>query len=85
MQQIMDGNGRLAQGKDETRKIWKEYLEDLYIIDTQEEVAVHMCGFDGIQRGNYLEESQLEELRLRCKWASSRMERLLERVRSQEK
>ena len=22
-------------------------------IDTQEQVAVHMCGFDGIQRGNY--------------------------------
>ena len=29
------------------------YLEDLLNIDTQEEVAVHMCGFDGVQRGNY--------------------------------
>ena len=37
----------------EVRKIWKEYFEDLYYIDTQEEVAVHMCGFDGIQRDNY--------------------------------
>ena len=35
------------------RKIWKEYFEDLYDIDTQEDVAIHMCGFDGIQRGNY--------------------------------
>ena len=50
---IKDGNGRLAQGEDEMRKIWKEYFEDLYNIDTQEEVAVHMCGFDGIRRGNY--------------------------------
>ena len=50
---IKDGNGRLAQGEDEVRKIWKEYFEDLYNIDTQEEVAVHMCGFDVIRRGNY--------------------------------
>ena len=27
---IKDGNGRLAQGEDEMRKIWKEYFEDLY-------------------------------------------------------
>ena len=34
-------------------KIWKEYFEDLYNKDTQEQVSVHMCGFDGIQRGIY--------------------------------
>ena len=62
---IKDGSVRLAQGEDEMRKIWKGYFEDLYNIDTQKEAAVHMCGFDGIWRGNYLEESQLEELRLR--------------------
>ena len=50
---IKNGNGRLVQGEDEARKIWKEYFEDLYNIDTQEEIAVHMCGFDGIRRGNY--------------------------------
>ena len=50
---IKDGNLKLAQGEDEVRKIWKEYFEDLYNIDTQEEDAVHMCGFDMIQRGNY--------------------------------
>ena len=33
--------------------IWKEYFEDLYNIDTQKQVAVHMCGFDGFRRGNY--------------------------------
>ena len=50
------GNGRLAQGEDEVRKIWKEYFEYLYIIDTQEQAAVHICGFDGVQIGNYLGE-----------------------------
>ena len=35
------------------QRIWKEYFEDLYNIDTQEQVAVHMCGFDKVLRGNY--------------------------------
>ena len=43
----------MALGEDEVQKIWKNYFEDLYNIDTQEQVAVHMCGFDGVQRGNY--------------------------------
>ena len=30
-----------------------KYFEDLYNIDTQEQVVVQMCGFDGIQGGNY--------------------------------
>ena len=30
-----------------------DYLEDLYNIDNQEQVAIHMYGFDGVQRGNY--------------------------------
>ena len=47
---IKDGNRRLAQGKDEARKVWKEYFEDLYNIDTQKQVGVHVCGFDGIRR-----------------------------------
>ena len=46
-------NGRLAQGEDEWRRIWKEYFEDLYNTDTQEEVAVYMCGFGGTRRSNY--------------------------------
>ena len=29
-------NRRLVHGEDEVRKIWKEYSEDLYNIDTQE-------------------------------------------------
>ena len=62
---IKDGSERLAQGEDEVRNIWKEYFEHPYNIDTQEQMAVHMSGFDGIQRGNYLEENLLEEMRLR--------------------
>ena len=50
---IKDENGRLAQGEDEVRKVWKEYFEDMYNIDTQEVVAVDMCGFDRIRRGSY--------------------------------
>ena len=50
----------MAQGEDEVRKIWKEYFEDLYNIDTLKEVAVHMCGFDGIRRGNYFGREKIE-------------------------
>ena len=50
---IKDGNGRLALEEAEVQRIWKEYYEDLYNINTQEQVAVYMCGFDGVQRGNY--------------------------------
>ena len=35
------------------RRVWKKYFKDLYNVDTQEEVGVHMCGYDGIRRGNY--------------------------------
>ena len=35
---IKDVRERLAQGEDEVRKIWKEYFEDLYNVDTQEQV-----------------------------------------------
>ena len=50
---IMDRNRRSAQGEDGVQRIWKEYFEQLYNIDTQVQVAVQMCGFDGIRRDNY--------------------------------
>ena len=50
---IKDGNGRLAQAEDEVQRIWKEYFQVLYNIDIQEKVAVYMCNFDKIRRGNY--------------------------------
>ena len=49
---MKDGNGRSAHGED-VQRIWKKYFKDLYNIDTQEQVAVHMCDFDKNQRGNY--------------------------------
>ena len=33
--------------------IWKDYFEGIYNVDTQEEVAVHICGFDGVHRSDY--------------------------------
>ena len=32
----------------------KDYFEDLYNINTQEQVSVHICSFNGVQRGNYV-------------------------------
>ena len=52
---IKDGNGSLVLGEDKVRRIWKDYFEDLYNVDIQEQVAVNTCGFDVIQRGNYIE------------------------------
>ena len=39
---VKDGKGRLTLGEDEVRSIFNAYFEDLYNIDTQEKVAVHM-------------------------------------------
>ena len=50
---IKDGNGMLALEETEVHRIWKGYCEYLYNIDTQEQVAVHLCAFDGVWRGNY--------------------------------
>ena len=50
---IKNGNGRLAQGENEVRRILEKYFEYFYNIDTQEQVAVHMCSSNGIWRYNY--------------------------------
>ena len=47
------------------QRIWKENFEDMYNIETQEQVAVHMCDFDGFGEVTASEENPLEELRLR--------------------
>ena len=54
---IKGGNGRLAVGEDEVLRTWKGYFEAH--IGTQEQVAVHMYGFDGVQRGNYYREEPI--------------------------
>ena len=37
---IKDTNRRLVVGEDEVRRIWRDYFEDLYNINTEEQVAV---------------------------------------------
>ena len=63
----MDGRWRIPTEKrmEMGAWYWREYYEDLYNIDTQEQVAVHMCGFDGVRRATTSEESRLGEWRLR--------------------
>ena len=64
---VKDENGRLAQGEDEARKIWKEYFEDLYNIDLYSGTGCipHMWLLMGFGEVTTSEERQLEELRLR--------------------
>ena len=50
---VKDGNRRLVLEQAEVQRIWNGFYENLYNIDTQEQVAVNMCGFDGVPRGNY--------------------------------
>ena len=45
---IKDGNLRLALEEVEVRRIWKEHFEDICNIDTQEQAAVHTCGFNEV-------------------------------------
>ena len=56
---IKDRNGRLALGEEEVRRIWKEYFEDLYDTDTQEQVAVLMYDIMVIIEITTSEESRL--------------------------
>ena len=51
--------GRLAVGKEEVPRTWKEYFEDLYNMDIGEQVAIHMCVFDQVQRGKYFGGEQI--------------------------
>ena len=60
-----DGNGRSTLEGVEMQRILKEYFEDLYNIDTQEQVAVHMCGFEGFRRDNCFGGDPLGEPKLR--------------------
>ena len=46
MQQIKVWKWEVSTGEGRSERYLEEYFEDLYNIDNQEEVAVHMCGFD---------------------------------------
>ena len=68
------------------RRIWKGYFEDLYNTDTREQVAVHMCDFDGVRRGNYFGGEPIMKMEGEVRvWKFIRMERLHVRMRSQER
>ena len=41
------------------QRILKEYFKNLFNIATQEQVAVHMFGSDGVQRGSYFRGEQI--------------------------
>ena len=78
---IKDGNGRLAQGEDEVRKIWKEYFEDLYNIYNQEQVALNICSFDGIRGSNCFGREPIVRACVRVKGGESEFFRINSGVR----
>ena len=43
----------------------KNIFKDLYNVDTQEEVGVYMCGYDGVQRGNYFGEELIGKIEVK--------------------
>ena len=49
------GNGRYSLGVDEIRRTCREHFENMYNIDTQEQLVVHLCDFGGVRKGNYFE------------------------------
>ena len=60
---IKDGNRRQKLEWDMIQRIWKDYFQDLYDINIQEEVAIHMRGFMIFRKVTTLEESQLGRLK----------------------
>ena len=43
------------------------YFQDLYNVDTQEQVAVNMCGFDGVRRGIYFRGEPIRRMEVEVK------------------
>ena len=74
LQQNKGGNVRLALEEFEVRRIRKGYFEDLYNIDTQEQVAVHVHGFDGVRRSSYFgwEPIRITEVEVRVEKLNNR-------------
>ena len=54
-------------------------------IDTQEQVAVHMYGFDEIRRGNYFGGDPIRKTEIEVRVGSLRMESVLGRIRFRER
>ena len=67
MNQDVNGNRKLFWK--EVRKAnggkvenYNEHYEDLYNTDTKEQVAFHLCGFNGVWRGNYFRGEQIRRM-----------------------
>ena len=55
-------------GDCEVKKTWKEYFENLHNRNKEVQVAVKMCGFGGVIRGNTFGESVgRQKWKLECK------------------
>ena len=52
---------RLALGDDEVQRVWKDYFENLYDTDTQEQVAFYMYSVEGIQKVNQFKENPIRK------------------------
>ena len=60
---IKDSNRRLKVGDYEVQRIWMEYYEDLYNIDTQEQVAVTNVWLQWCSERNTLKKRRLGEIK----------------------
>ena len=49
---MKDGVTRMAIWENDVREIWKEYFENLFNMDGEEQMAVNMCGFEGAEGPN---------------------------------
>ena len=57
---IKGGNRRLELVENKVPRIWKHYSEDLSNMNIQEQVEIHACGFNAVQRND---ESRIGELK----------------------
>ena len=82
---IKDGNGKLALGENKVRRIRKDNFEDLYKIETQKHVEVHMCSYDGVQNCNYFGGEQIRKTEVEVREGKLKRGRLQVRMRPKER
>ena len=49
----MNRNGVFVTDEMDVRGVWKEHFENLHNINSNDEVLVNVCGFDGTRRNRY--------------------------------
>ena len=49
---VTNGPGSLTVGKDCDQMTWKEYFEDIYDVETDEQAIVYICGSESARDGN---------------------------------